>query len=302
MLYQGAEVTRSLSNLIKYPFVNMQGKETVVIDNNSEGAEFVPFRDKGVKIKTISEIEAEKALLRAVGASSGETAVASEDAEKKDGSGEFKAGLNVTNFDELFQQHQKEAEDKAAQVVEEARKQAERIRSEAEIAAETARKRAYEDGREQGYSEGMALAEQEIQQKEEELSQLARQQREELADCMEQIEEKYVSIVISLVKKLTGVVMEGKDDIILYLIHTAAQDLEVSENYRIRVSSEDIYFLESRKEEVLQALDGEAFVEFVEEKGLEKGQCIIETDTQMVDCGFHTQLDSLVQNLKMLVH
>ncbi len=63
MLYQGAEVTRSLSNLIKYPFVNMQGKETVVIDNNSEGAEFVPFREKGVKIKTISEIEAEKALL-----------------------------------------------------------------------------------------------------------------------------------------------------------------------------------------------------------------------------------------------
>ena len=132
----------------------------------------------------------------------------------------------------------------------------------------------------------MALAEQEIQQKEEELSQLASQQREELADCMEQIEEKYVSIVISLVKKLTGVVMEGKDDLILYLIHTAAQDLEVSENYRIRVSSEDIYFLESRKEE----------------KGLEKNECIIETDTQMVDCGFHTQLDTLVQNLKMLVH
>lgn len=187
-------------------------------------------------------------------------------------------------------------------MVEEARKQAERIRGEAEIAAETARKRAYEDGKEQGYSEGMALAEQEIQQKEEELSQLARQQREELAYCVEQIEEKYVSIVISLVKKLTGVVMEGKDDLILYLIHTAAQDLEVSENYRIRVSSDDIYFLESRKEEVLQALDGDAFVEFVEEKGLEKGQCIIETDTQMVDCGFHTQLDTLVQNLKMLVH
>ncbi len=302
MLYQGAEVTRSLSNLIKYPFVNMQGKETVVIDNNSEGAEFVPFRDKGVKIKTISEIEAEKALLHAAGDSAGEAAAASESAGKSEDSGEFKAGLNVTNFDELFQQHQKEAEDKAAQVVEEARKKAERIRSDAEIAAETARKRAYEDGKEQGYSEGMALAEQEIQQKEEELSQLARQQREELAECMGQIEEKYVKIVISLVKKLTGVVMEGKDDLILYLIHAAAQDLDVSDNYRIRASSEDIYFLESRKEEVLQALDGDAFVEFIEEKGLEKGQCIIETDTQMVDCGFHTQLDSLVQNLKMLVH
>ena len=96
-----------MSNLIKYPFVNMQGKETVVIDNNSEGAEFVPFRDKGVKIKTISEIEAEKALLHAAGDSAGEAAAASESAGKSEDSGEFKAGLNVTNFDELFQQHQK---------------------------------------------------------------------------------------------------------------------------------------------------------------------------------------------------
>ena len=95
----------------------MQGKETVVIDNNPEGAEFVPFRDKGVKIKTISEIEAEKALLQTAGGSAEETAAASEDTERNENSGEFKAGLNVTNFDELFQQHQKEAEDKANQVV-----------------------------------------------------------------------------------------------------------------------------------------------------------------------------------------
>ena len=87
MLYQGAEVTRSLSNLIKYPFVNMQGKETVVIDNNPEGAEFVPFRDKGVKIKTISEIEAEKALLQTAGGSAEETAAASEDTERNENSG-----------------------------------------------------------------------------------------------------------------------------------------------------------------------------------------------------------------------
>ena len=103
-------------------------------------------------------------------------------------------------------------------------------------------------------------------------------------------------------RKLTGVIIEDKDDLILYLIRTAAQELEPSENYRIRVSSDDIYFLEARRAELLDMIGEDVFVEFVEEKGLEKGQCIIETDSQMVDCGFQTQLDMLVRDLKMLVN
>ena len=37
-----------------------------------------------------------------------------------------------------------------------------------------------------------------------------------------------------------------------------------------------------------------------EEKGLAEGECIIETDTQMIDCGFRTQLDNLINTLRML--
>lgn len=291
MLYQGAEVTRSLSNLIKYPFVNMQGKEAVVINNNKEDAQFVPFQEKKVKIKTISEIEAEK-VLRAN--------KIQEETEEEDAV-EFKAGLNVTNFDEIFSEQQKKAEEEVAQLKKRAKEEADRIRDEAVIAAEAARSRGYEEGKEEGYNEGIELARQEIAQREEELAEQERRQREELNECVLSIEEKYVDIVISLVKKLTGVVIEGKEDLILYLIQRAASELEASENYRIRVSSDDIYFLESHRAELSDSLGEDSFLEFVEEKGLEKGQCIIETDSQMADCGFETQLNTLIYDLKMLV-
>lgn len=290
-----------MSNVIKYPFVDMRGKEAVIIDNNKDDA-FVPlFQGKaestplqametgGMQFKTISQIEAEKALRAG-------------NAEQSDADGEFRAGLPMTDLNELLEERQKEAQDTAEQLIEDAKKRAEKIESDAQIAADAARASGYEEGKNQGYMDGMAAAEQEIRQKEVELAEEARLQREEFASCVAEIEVRYVDIVIALVRKLTGVVIEGRDDLILYLIRTAAQELEPSNTYRVRVSSDDVYYLEAHQAEIADAVGEDAFIEFIEEKGLEKGQCVLETDSQMVDCGFQTQLDMLVRDLKMLVN
>ena len=42
-------------------------------------------------------------------------------------------------------------------------------------------------------------------------------------------------------------------------------------------------------------------IEVQEEKKPFEGDCIIETDNQMIDCGFRTQLDNMVRTLRMLV-
>ncbi len=283
-------MTRSLSNLIKYQFVNLDGKDAVLIDNNPQKVGFTPLRDQEMKFQTISEIEAQKALMQAQ-----ELTAAENDEEG------FEAGLPMTNFDELFQEHQKKAESRAEEVIAQARKEAEQICAEAQIAADAARASAYEEGKSQGYQAGVAAAEEELQRREAELAATAKQQQEDLAECISSIEFKYVDVLISLVKKLTGVVLEEKEDLLLYLIQTTVNDLEVSKNYKIRIATDDIYYLESRRGEFLDSLGEDVNLEFIEEKGLEKGQCIIETDSQMVDCSFQTQLDTLIRDLRMLV-
>ncbi len=285
-----------MSNLIKYPFVNMAGKEAHIIDNNQQGAEFIPLNNKRSRIKTISEVEAEKALLQATSLDHGE---ADSEASGEAG-GEFKSGIPMTNFDKIAQEQKEKAEKKASEVLERAQKEAEQIKNDAAAAVEAAKANGLEEGREQGYREGIAEAQQEIARREQEFAESVRQQQEELSLCIAGIEKKYVDIVIALLRKLTGVILEGKDDLILYLIRSAADDMDPSESYRIRSSSEDIYFLESHKSELLDSIGENVNIEFIEEKGLENGQCIIETDSQMVDCGFQTQLDSLVQDLRML--
>ena len=286
-----------MSNVIKYPFVDIRGKEAVIIDNNNNDC-FVPLFHKQdmnavpgadsdvMQFKTISQIEAEKVLA----------------GEKPDGDSGFKSGLPVTDLNELIQERHREAEDKADRLIADAKEKAAKITRDAEIAADAARTSGYEEGKNQGYEDGMAAAEQDIRQKEAELVESARMQREEYASCLAAIEGRYVDIVISLVRKLTGVVMADKEDLILYLIRMTAEELEPSKNYRIRVSSEDIYFVEAHRAELVDFIGDEVFLEFIEEKGLEKGQCIIETDSQMVDCGFQTQLDMLIRDLKMLVN
>lgn len=300
LLSPEAEVTRSLSNVIKYPYVNMDNKEAVIIDNNKQGS-FVPLFGGGGKsadgsfsadpmeFKTVSQIETEKVLRAA-------------QLGNLPGEGEFKAGLPVTDLDAQAKERQHEAEDKAEQIVAAAREEAEQITKDAAIAADAARASGYEEGKSLGYEEGMAAAEQAIQQKEAELEESARMQQKELDSFVGSIEERYVNVVIALVRKLTGIVIEDKEDLILYLIRTAVNDLEPSANYRIRVSPDDVYYLESHRSGIMDSVGENVSLEFIEEKGLENGQCIIETDNQMVDCGFQTQLEMLVRDLKMLVN
>lgn len=293
-----------MSNIIKYPFVDMRGKEAVIIDNNKDDA-FVPLFDGKSKSAAVPKMESDSMQFKTISQIEAEKALQAEQAGKEeapDADHGFRAGLPKTDFDRMFQERQKEAQDTADQLIDEAKKRAEKITGDAQIAADAARASGYEEGKNQGYTDGMAAAEQEIRQKEAELAENARLQREEFDSCVAEIETRYVDIVIALVRKLTGVVIEGRDDLILYLIRTAAQELEPSRMYKVRVSSDDVYYLEAHQAEIADSIGDDVSIEFIEEKGLEKGQCILETDSQMVDCGFQTQLDMLIRDLKMLVN
>ena len=108
-------------------------------------------------------------------------------------------------------------------------------------------------------------------------------------------------MLISLIQKLTGVLLEDHSDVILYLIKNSIGNLDKATHYVIRSSTEDSAIMDVNRNEICGYIGEEASVEFVEEKSLKHNECIIETDTQMVDCGFETQLNSLVETLKMLV-
>ena len=271
MLFPVVEVTRSLSNLIKYPFVNMQGKEAVVISYEEKDS-FVPLKESTEVIFSGTEAEVKEA----------------------DETPESAKEEPETSLAE-------EATQQAEWILTEAREQAGRIRQEAEKEAQILRQEAQEEGRNIGREEGLAVAEEELGRIRADLEASRLSLEQEHNRLVSEMETQYVEVLCDLVRKITGVLLRDKKDVLLHLIRSSFSDIQPSNHYTLRVSSEDLTMVENHLDEILMNVESGVSLDVKEEKGLEKNECIIETDTQMVDCGFRTQLDNLITTLHMLV-
>lgn len=272
-----------MSNLIKSPFVNMSGKEARVIRYEEEG-KFTPLEHKKkIQIKSLEEM-------------------AEEENAKKVVTDDFSTGIPVTNYDEIWKEKEREAERKANQIRQAAMEDAQLLMKEAKEQVEQLQETAREEGFSLGKEEGLRQAQSEVDELRAGILQQKEQWEKEYNSLLQNAEKQYVEIVCNLVRKLTGVIVTEHEDVILHLIRSAMADMESAKKYTIRVCSEDVLYIEARKEEILSKAGIEGTIEVQEEKGLLQGECIVETDTQMVDCGFRTQLENLLSTLRMLTN
>ena len=249
-----------MSNLIKYPYVNMQGKEAKVICYESEEEKFQPLdAKKKVVMKTFEEVAKEE----------------KERAQEETGDESFQEGLPVTNYDEVIEEKIQKAEEEAAAAIAEARQQANEIVEQ----ANNRKNQILEEGRQEGITRGY----EEGQQK------------------LAETEGRYVDVLCNLIRKLSGVILTDRKDVILHLIRSGIADMEPAKHYIIRVASDDLLYVEGEKDALMEKAGITGTIEVQEEKSLSEGDCIIETDNQMIDCGFRTQLDNMVRTLRMLV-
>ncbi len=287
-----------MSNLIKYPFVNMQGKESVVIGYEKE-TNFIPFKNNNrVLVRPAEEVEAERALQKKMKEQAENRK--REEEKKKDSSG-FVESVPVVNMDALLAEREEQARKEAEKIIENARVQADFILSEAKEQVELLREQAHAEGVREGYEEGTARAEEEFQQKWQEFNEEKISHEAEYQELLREVEPQYVEILCSLIHKITGVIVSDRKDVFLHLIRSNIGEVESAGKYTIRVSPDDIVYVESHKEDIVLQLGSDVTLDIQEEKGLRKNDCIIETDTQMIDCGLQTQLSNLVSTLRMLL-
>lgn len=277
-----------MSNLIKYPFVNLQGKETRVIQYESEEKKFVPLDNKKkVVMKSLKEVEEEKEARQF-------------EAQEETAAAEFAAGVPVTNFDDIIQQKTEEAAQEAENIVSRAREDAEGLLADARQQMDEMREQARQEGISLGREEGIRQGQAEVDQMRRDLETERQQQKQEYDEMIQQTEGQYVEILCSLIRKITGVIVSDKRDVILHLIRSGIADMEPAKRYTIRACTEDLLCIESNKEDIVKKTGITGVLEVQEEKGLPRGECVIETDTQMIDCGFQTQLENLISTLRIL--
>lgn len=268
-----------MSNIIKSRFIYLNDDEKRIIDSNEISER---FRLVGLNKQFSAH-------------GSNETAAAE---ESKDG---FTEGLKVTVID----RESLEADDeliklKNEQLIEEAKEKAAAILQEAEQKAKEASEAIFEDARDRGYQDGMQNALVKTQEKQNELDELINTQNKDYLEQINNLEQDFAHITAFLIEKITGILVEDKNDIICYLIHKAIMNADNSKTYVIRVSGGDYEAAMSKKVEMEKNVKEEVSLDIVLDKELEKNQCMIETDTNIIDCSLDMQLSSLVQDIKLL--
>ncbi|HHT98098.1 MAG TPA: hypothetical protein GXZ90_09430 [Clostridiales bacterium] len=187
----------------------------------------------------------------------------------------------------------------AHKILEDAKRDAERLLSDAITKAEDIKHEAFIESSKNGYEDGINKANQEILIKLKQLQEKEDKLNNEYETNKKELEPKFVSLTIELLEKLTGIIAEDYQDIILYLINNAINNINKSDKYLIKVSSFDYKYVNDNKEYFIQDISNSHF-DIKIDPNLVKNQCIIETNSQISDCSLSAQLENLKTSLKML--
>ena len=188
----------------------------------------------------------------------------------------------------------------AEKIIEAARLQAEQIIADANKNAAAA----FEEAKQNGYYEGNAAAQEEADKKQEQLEAEYNNRKKELEqeynDLKEKVEPQLVEVITDVFRKVTGVVAEDNQQIILHLINDVMHNADGSRDYVIKVSPEDYKFLVNNQGKIYCAMSREVNIDIVEDTGLERNQCMIETNTGIFNCSLDIELNNLIKNIKLL--
>lgn len=247
-------------------------------------------------------------------------AVAGYEDESEDGEAEFVSGLGGEELDALLADQPegaagsiiKAAPQEKGPDLEEIKAQAQAMLddAEAQIAEmkeaaareiEMQRRQAVEEGNRQGYDVGFHQGMDEVEDLKQALAVEKRQLEEEYDRMIENLEPRFIDTITEVYSYIFGIELADNRDILVHLIDATLRRVESSKTFIVHVSQEDYPFVNMQKQELTDgATAGKGLVEIIEDIALGQGDCLIETDGGIFDCGIDTQLQALTNKLRVL--
>ena len=200
------------------------------------------------------------------------------------------AGPNLEEIEAQAQAMLDEAQEKVDEMMEDARRE-----------IEIKRANAYEECSKQGYDEGYQRGLSEVEGMKQELAEKRRQLEAEFDEMLENLEPRFVDTITDVYSHIFGVDLMDNRDILVHLVDSTLRKVESSKTFIVHVSAEDYPYVNMQKQTLMEgAVAGRGLIEIIEDIALAKGDCLIETDGGIFDCGISTQLEELNKKLQML--
>lgn len=290
-------MTRSLySSLIKSNLTVVQGEEKIVIDTNAliaqklealsgdtfyTAADSDAYTDQGV-----SETEDD-----GLSGLFGET--------PSEGGGGFKPGIQAEPIELIREDSGPSPEELLAEAREEIAQMQQDAARQIEQQRETALAEAKREGYDAGYREGMH----QVEQIKEELAETQRQMTSDYEQKLSELEPLFIEKLTGIYEHIFKVNMMSDKQVLLYLAENVIRNVEGNREFFVHVSKEDYAAVNMQKKQLEAAAAGaNTSVEVVQDTTLSEGECMIETDGGIFDCGLGTQLTELKKQLLLLAY
>ncbi|MCA9042505.1 MAG: hypothetical protein KDA65_19275 [Planctomycetaceae bacterium] len=208
-----------------------------------------------------------------------------------------------------YQDLEKQGEEYLANI----RKQADEILKEAQQQADAITSKSHAEGLEKGLAEGRQNAEQEIDQKANQLSEMTVQQRittvlpalEKVAQALHQEKDNWLysweKIAIQLAARIASKVVhrtvELDPEISLELLRSTLELVAGAPEVTVRLNPDDYETLGSERDAVVKSLSSCGKVHVVVDEQLARGDSRIETQHGSVDASLETQIDRIANEL-----
>lgn len=192
------------------------------------------------------------------------------------------------------------AQKQADSIVLDAQNQAKRILIEANKKAE----RIFDDNKKKGYEEGSNEKLADVMKMQENVENEIQTRREKLESEYQQksdeMESDIVDAIIKVFDKVFKIQFDDKKEMLLHLIKNTLMNVEVGKEFRIHVSQNNYKFINSHLDDVKQNIGNDVNVEVVNDASLGTGDCHIETNFGVFDCGIDMELNNLIKDIKSL--
>lgn len=185
-------------------------------------------------------------------------------------------------------------------ILEQARAQGEQVMIKSRQVAEEEKQALFETAKREGYEAGLVDLEQERAALEASFAEREQALLAEYEKKVGELEPMATEVIVGLLQSLTGVCLETRKGIVTYLVSRALAEAERSSSFLIRVSKEDIEEVKGASETLRGLFERDVTLEIVQDVLLKKGECMIETDAGIIDCSLGTQLEGLVEDIRLL--
>jgi len=321
LLFPEAEVTRSLSNMIKAYSVRYKEEMRVVDVTEKEEKIHSKIADAILSSEFVSGISAialeaqEGDYLTETEQENSEFLVVTEDEDGQVHKSIDRAAMEAWKEEERERMRtelleaeriairiemEKELRTQADVILEQARAQGEQLKVKSKLAAEAEKLELFESAKREGYEQGRLMLQKELEQLEAQYAEREQQLVAEYERKLSELEPKATEVIIELLKSITGVCLENKKGIVSHLISGALSDADRSAAFLIKVSKEDYEEVKASADTFRNMFDREVTLEIVQDSLFRKGECMIETDTNIIDCSLGTQLEGLIEDIRLL--